>query len=355
MLFSDANLLASHAARRDNKRVKAEEERERREEVERAQQNSMRRMTVSMRNPDKAALKFARHGMLVIQCTEQEHFSVDVASIASTCIELETRICARLRHLNVRFSGFSEMRKRDVAALLDDERQHSFKFSEVSSRCLGRLDIKLPAEVVQQHFSNQDAPWLSAVRAILGGEQDCHLAYCGLISSFPGSFSQPFHGDGPHLFGSSLQLPPHAVNVFVPLHAITEELGPTEFFPGSHKIDTATAIGRALATFSSLTQASSLKILENCMQIGKVPVQPLLQPNRDILLYDYRTVHRGTSNKSLNTTRRMLYLLYTKSWFRDHINFGESSIFDDGASAALEAQREVNVSSTGSCPGHEHL
>ena len=331
-----------------------------RQAIEDEQRDIMRWLTVKVGNASKAARKFARHGMLILKCSAKRVHCFDMAAIqaiAAECAELETRICTRLRELGVQYSGFSEMGKQDVARLLEDERLRSFKFAEVSSRCLGRLDIKLPVDLVDRYLGPACSapPWQEAVEAILGGRDECKLAYCGLISSFPGSFHQPFHGDGPHLFGNSLQVPPHAVNVFVPLHEITEELGPTEFFPGSHSLDAAAAVGRALSSFISLKQTTSLEILSKCRQHGVVPLQPLLTPGRDVLLYDYRTVHRGTGNRSQATTRRMLYLLYAKPWFGDHINFGNASLFAAEATASLLAQQQHNTSDAGSCAGHINM
>jgi hypothetical protein len=57
----------------------------------------------------------------------------------------------------------------------------------------------------------------------------------------------------------------------------------------------------------------------------------------DILLYDYRICHRGTSNlcqpkeddkdTSPDGTRKVLYRMYARPWFREHLNFGEMSLF----------------------------
>ena len=39
-----------------------------------------------------------------------------------------------------------------------------------------------------------------------------------------------------------LDLPPYAVNVFIPIEDISSELGPTEFLPSSHKSSNAETI-----------------------------------------------------------------------------------------------------------------
>jgi hypothetical protein len=59
------------------------------------------------------------------------------------------------------------------------------------------------------------------------------LMHLSLLVSTPGSPDQGWHADGGH---ASLQqhLPCHCANVFVPLHDLPEEMGPTEFRPESH-------------------------------------------------------------------------------------------------------------------------
>ena len=147
------------------------------------------------------------------------------------------------------------------------------------------------------------------MHSLLGEEAE--LRYTGLIVSYPGSTDQPWHGDGPHLFGEQTgTLPAHAINVFIPLHDITEELGPTELIAGSHKL-----LENGRVTVPPNTRERT--------------IAPLLRKG-SVLLYDFRVIHRGTSNKSTGRKiRYMLYLLFAKPWFQDHINFGDISVFDE--------------------------
>eukprot|EP00049_Salpingoeca_infusionum_P007968 m.128580 g.128580 ORF g.128580 m.128580 type:complete len:122 (-) comp13873_c1_seq4:1820-2185(-) len=46
----------------------------------------------------------------------------------------------------------------------------------------------------------------------------------------------------------------------------------------------------------------------------------------DVIMFDYRTVHRGVANTS-QKSRPLLYQVYSKSWFADVVNFGEESLF----------------------------
>ena len=51
----------------------------------------------------------------------------------------------------------------------------------------------------------------------------------------------------------------------------------------------------------------------------------------DIIVFDYRVVHRGRANVG-DVTRPVLYLTHSRSWFRDAQNFPEERLLDDGSS-----------------------
>ena len=71
----------------------------------------------------------------------------------------------------------------------------SFKFLEISSRCFGRLDIKygMDKEPFDDKRLKEHPPFLPLIQSLLG--EDAELRYSGLITSYPGSSDQPFHGD----------------------------------------------------------------------------------------------------------------------------------------------------------------
>jgi ectoine hydroxylase-related dioxygenase (phytanoyl-CoA dioxygenase family) len=165
------------------------------------------------------------------------------------------------------------------------------------------------AEVVENQIL------MSVVRSLLGN--DAVLLYAGLILSFPSSSDQPWHQDGLMLFSQNelpeeIHLPVYALNVFIPLADVTEDMGPTEFSIGSHK----TTEGEKAMEYILKQQESNAKVIGPTLKCG------------DALIYDYRTCHRGTQNLSADTTRPMFYLMYARPWFREHINFGKEKLFD---------------------------
>ena len=163
------------------------------------------------------------------------------------------------------------------------------------------------------------------IQDLLG--KDAELVYIGLIPSFPNSEDQPWHQDGCTLFPEAPpelgdSLPPYALNVFLPLLDITEELGPTEFWLASHCTNEARD-----SFLSSNGGGAAITVTDDPIGKNKNIVAPLIQTG-DALIYDYRVCHRGTSNLSTNITRPMLYLMYARPWFKEHLNFGRERLFE---------------------------
>jgi hypothetical protein len=231
-----------------------------------------------------------------------------------------------------------------LASGQDPEMDHSFSYAEVASRCLGRLDIRY--KMNESPFCSPEVlnnPWLMPlIRSTLG--DSVQLVYSGLILSFPGSLDQPWHQDGHPLFPEQLEdegdiqeLPPYALNVFVPVTSIESALGPTEFWVGSHKESNFRLVQSVLSsTTSTRSSSTSLSSTDDGRRFPNLqdPSQPtgMVAPSLskgDILIYDYRICHRGTQNVSPNTVRPMLYLMYARPWFAEHVNFGKDRLFPD--------------------------
>ena len=171
-----------------------------------------------------------------------------------------------------------------------------------------RFDMAIkPGELGYLHGTERD--WLPLIEAALGpGYRLMHMvppqhsasacscqptvvltiicSYCcirrrgkGCFISLAGSSVQTWHSDGDHL-SDQCHLPPHAINVFLPLVPLTKLTGPTEFVPGSHVF--------------------------NDFDVPATPIA-LECDAGDAVLFDYRIKHRGLANKS-QMTRPVLYL-----------------------------------------------
>lgn len=188
---------------------------------------------------------------------------------------------------------------------IDDGEGTETQFDEVAVRSPARLDIR---NIPNIFTDNVLCPELQQVVDGLLGDDNV-LTYAGLIHSLPTSTDQPWHQDGLPLFPeASLETPCYSLNVFVPLHPVTRSLGPTEFIPGSH-------VGETSASANEDPDKAALK---------SGVLAPLPTPG-DILIYDYRTIHRGTQNKATET-RHMLYLMFSRPWFKEHFNFGTEKL-----------------------------
>ena len=109
----------------------------------------------------------------------------------------------------------------------------------------------------------------------------------GCVISEPGALAQPSHRDGPD----------GLVTVFAPLTAFVPRNGPTELSPSTHR---------------GGDDSSS--------------VAPLLQPG-DLLLFDYRCLHRGLANQG-DFRREVAYAVYSRQGVRDIQNFPSATTLE---------------------------
>ncbi|MCA9636404.1 MAG: phytanoyl-CoA dioxygenase family protein [Myxococcales bacterium] len=191
-------------------------------------------------------------------------------------------------------------------------------FAEIVARAPGRYDmLHGTASPPFDGPEVRDNPqWMPLVRRLLGGEAS--LLFCGLLMTMGGAKEQPWHTDGEHLFGPEVGiLPPHCLNVFIPLVDITPEIGGTEFCPGSHFLT---------AGIPEIYEQSQ----DHVRRIGWHGRRlPATIPAGAVLLFDYRLLHRGLANQT-DRTRPILYLTFCRPWFRDVHNFPERRLFEGG-------------------------
>lgn len=138
---------------------------------------------------------------------------------------------------------------------------------------------------------------LRLMRSLLSDE--CILGSFGAVVSLPGAEAQHVHRDFGGLFpevGLDAMLPPYAITAVVPLIDVDEVTGTTVVWPGSHR-------QRTPANDYEPAQALWPKMCAG-----------------DVLLMDYRLVHGGSANVS-TAPRPILYMVYYRPWFRDHVNY----------------------------------
>jgi ectoine hydroxylase-related dioxygenase (phytanoyl-CoA dioxygenase family) len=155
--------------------------------------------------------------------------------------------------------------------------------------CAVRVYVQLWYPIVEELLSTKN-----------GGAPQ--LLFAGVVDAYPYDrpHAQDWHRDGQALSADpSAQLPPHCINLFIPLVDITEDVGPTEFWPGTH----------IEATFHALQKEQNVTKTPTPEATADAATATILAPAGSIILFDYRTIHRGGANKS-GKQRRVLYLTY---------------------------------------------
>jgi len=190
-----------------------------------------------------------------------------------------------------------------------------FAYAEIVHRAHRRFDMQLggvaPVPLAEELLTH--APWIPMIEAVLGARQ--RLFFYGAVVAEPDAQTQQKHMDGGHLFhdthGSGQpHVPAHCVNIFLPLVDVADDtsLGPTEFWPGSHIVG-APHDGDGV---------------------------PLAGNRGDMILFDYRVIHRGMANQGARN-RPVLYATHTRPWFSDVENFPAERLIEPRKSPAAGA------------------
>ena len=168
-------------------------------------------------------------------------------------------------------------------------------------RYMVTVDIKKPFNATALYANPLLMPILESLLSA-----HLRIASFGVVVAQPDADDQPIHLDHPPLFESSKscdELPPYAVTLVVPLVEITEERGPTAIWTGTHR---------------------SPNRLQRLQQLMETPdysdAQKPTTNLGDAYMMDYRVVHGGLANNS-DVTKPILYLVYSRPWFRDGFNF----------------------------------
>ena len=194
-------------------------------------------------------------------------------------------------------------------------------FSDVASRSRGRFDIRALPEAFSEDVLLKNNNWMEIIKTQLG--ENYKVAFSGIVESLGGSADQQWHRDGNHLYENTLIESPYALTCFIPLIEInsTNLYGSPEFIPTSHRILNENDI-------------TNLPIKQfNNFALG------------DAIIFDYRLVHRGIKNLS-NTRRPLLYIVYSKQFWSDEINFGTIPLLTDHHNNNMKRKISKDSSST---------
>ena len=172
------------------------------------------------------------------------------------------------------------------------------------------LDIKGKFNRPEVYANERLMPLLSGLLS-----SNLRIASFGCVTALRGAEDQPIHIDHPPLFESTPHLtddiPPYAVTMVVPLVDIDEQTGTTAIWEGSHKQS------------DDQNSEDRFKLLGRLMQEPDYSMAAKPLPRQgDVYLMDYRVIHGGLANRS-QIDRPILYVVYSRPWFRDGFNFGK--------------------------------
>jgi ectoine hydroxylase-related dioxygenase (phytanoyl-CoA dioxygenase family) len=135
------------------------------------------------------------------------------------------------------------------------------------------------------------------------------IASFGSVVALPGADDQAIHLDHPPLFGTAIDshtadaIPPYALTMVIPLVNLNADTGTTAIWEGSHR---------------GPERFERLKTLMQTPDFGDASLPMAVQG--DAYLMDYRVIHGGTANTG-DHARPVLYIVYSRRWFRDGFNF----------------------------------
>lgn len=216
-------------------------------------------------------------------------------------LEFLEKISLRIRVVDDR------LKSRGVSVGVD-----AFKFKEIGSRGPQRFDLLL--QMPEFDELARTAAWVPVVEHFLGDVTTLHIAI-SVVYSRPGAPDQYWHADGPHLsptpwnacsLDERSEADPYAICAFLPLVDLSQDVGFTQFWPGSHKHEQLIGFGEACPIVHSNYDA--------------------IVTAGDCVLYDYRLIHRGMGNRS-DMERPILQFLYHKNFYHESHNYGTEYLF----------------------------
>lgn len=183
-------------------------------------------------------------------------------------------------------------------------------YSDIAERQLNRLDYRCGFH--SAIFNEVGASIMELVKHI--SPTIDFRPYWGAIPSLSGSGPTDMHRDIYQIQNTAkdndlddydVNLPPYYLTVFMPLDQITLENGPTEFIKGSHK----------------------KKVVD---ELHAEIYAPLPSPG-DIIIFDGRTLHKGTPNHS-SREKLIAYITFVANWYHDQTFSINNYLFPELAS-----------------------
>ena len=192
----------------------------------------------------------------------------------------------------------------DVEAAGFDPLEQQCSFQEIASRHRLRWDLQLQAPGQDKSGSSTWSQLcqaaLAAAKPVISGAQGAAYSgaepiMVGAVISRPGAPVQRFHcdADTEHLAAAKVDPGHRLYNLFIPLVDIDENGDGTEFWGSPQLEGSPEALAHHFISESGEQKAASL--------VADQIVSPRCQAG-GLIIYDYRTIHRGSLSLSLSPT-----------------------------------------------------
>ena len=158
-----------------------------------------------------------------------------------------------------------------------------------------QLPIALDGPIANPEFFAAPSA-LKLARKIMG--DDFVIGELGMVVSHPGAKPQEAHRDTTPLFDGleiEIELPTYSLTTLIPLIDVTLDMGPTEFWPGSHRCRDEAAV-------------------------TAVPPQRMALKTGSIVMLDSRLVHRGGAHIE-GPVRPFGYVTFQRHWLSDKFGY----------------------------------
>ncbi|CAE7240508.1 sufS [Symbiodinium natans] len=213
-------------------------------------------------------------------------------------------------------------------------------FHEVVLRSPGRYDVpcdfkEFPNELLQK-FECIASELLNDGVGSPNSPSRASRAFAGIVRAEPGSESQIWHADSPHL--TKEHSSPNLLNVLVATRNVSKQLGPTELVLDSHRLTNHLRPG---AQFSTELLYQDPKNSPKAIGAQDLPVILAEMEAGSALIFDDRILHRGGGNVSAEN-RDVVFFSYSRPDFEHstHYEAVRSLKTYDHRSLAKEVRRE---------------
>jgi hypothetical protein len=291
------------------------------------QQEKLSATSLSPPQLDELANSFSNEGYLVLRQVLLPHLDIPAwYSFSNQCFQNCFQILYERGHID------SPIHCADGAYTLPQGMKNGF--SEIVMRSPGRYELSLLHMLDIQNSGHDKAgetntsssttslpplpcpnpekllePIQTLLLSRLTSSTSLKLVHFSLLVATPGSSDQSWHADGGHV-RLDKHVTCHCFNVFIPLQDTPHCLGPTEIRPASHFLTRGNNLAKNM-------------LVAKCRKTLKPPQWPSLQVG-DLLMFDYRILHRGRANTTQQQNRNFLVLTFAEPWFDDMLNFPKS-------------------------------